>query len=536
MAFINSKNKLVQKIKSSWGQPKDSSFDFELIGHYFRKKSKPSALQVISNRTMNDIDFHSLFSFADRTNSKIGQQFLFSKLIIIEKSTEFEQQEVLINNFMENEDQRIKSQVILSSLGDDKALYVSHLFLESFVGPPKYLGTIKILSVLSFLTLLATLINSKVFIFLTGLLFLNTAIHYSCKKYTELYSNSIPRLSLLCECIRKLIKLNLPIKPRDSLFSSLKSIERLKIQMSIFTIEANFYSDIGSSIKYLLSEYIKMFFLLEPIIVFHVLKKLDQKKLDIQNLFEYAGEIDCALSIASLRHGLEYYCRPRIPADDKRMVFTDLYHPLILNCIPNSLTVNSKSILLTGSNMSGKSTFIRAIAINALFAQTINTCFATDFQVTPIRIFSAIRISDDLLSNKSYYFEEVLVIKDMVVESEMGTGNLFLLDEIFKGTNAIERMASGKAVLSYLNKGNNIVFVSTHDIELTDLLADSYDLYHFTEVIENSKVTFDYKLKHGELKTRNAIRILEVNDYPKEIIKEAKEIAEQRLRISLQRN
>jgi hypothetical protein len=533
MAFMNSKNKLIQKIKSSWGRPKDSSFDFELIEHYFRKRSKSTALQVISNRTMNDIDFRSLFSFVDRTNSKIGQQFLFSKLLTIEKSAEFEQQEILVDHFMGNEDQRIKSQVILSDLGDDKALYVSHLFLESFVEPPKYLGIIKTLSVLSFLTLLATLLNSKMFIFLAALLFLNTAIHYTCKKYTELYSNSIPRLSLLCGCIRKILKLNLPIKPKDNLFSSLKSIEKLKSQMSIFTIEANFNSDIGSSIKYLLSEYIKMFFLLEPIIVFRVLKKLDQKKLDVQNLFEYVGEIDCALSISSLRHGLEHYCTPRVPANDNRIVFTDLYHPLIPNCISNSLAVHSKSILLTGSNMSGKSTFIRAVAINTLFAQTINTCFAANFQVAPIRIFSAIRISDDLLSNKSYYFEEVLVIKDMIVESEMGTGNLFLLDEIFKGTNAIERMASGKAVLSYLNKGKNVVFVSTHDIELTDLLADSYDLYHFTEVIENSKVSFDYKLKHGELTSRNAIRILEVNGYPKEIIKEANEIAEQRLRMLL---
>lgn len=170
MAFIYSKNKLVQKIKSSWGQPKDSSFNFDLIEHYFRKKSSPSALQVISNRTMNDIDFRSLFSYIDRTNSKIGQQFLFSKLLTIEKSPRFEQQEILIDHFMKNEDQRIKSQVILSDLGDDKSLYVSHLFLEPFVKPPKYLGVIKALSVLSFLTLLATLINSRIFIFLAALL------------------------------------------------------------------------------------------------------------------------------------------------------------------------------------------------------------------------------------------------------------------------------------------------------------------------------------------------------------------------------
>jgi DNA mismatch repair ATPase MutS len=102
---------------------------------------------------------------------------------------------------------------------------------------------------------------------------------------------------------------------------------------------------------------------------------------------------------------------------------------------------------------------------------------------------------------------------------------LFLLDEIFKGTNTVERIAAGKAVLSYIGKDKNLVFVSTHDIELTDLLSDSYELYHFTEIVEHEHILFDYKLKKGNLATRNAIRILEFNDYPVELIAEAKEIS-----------
>jgi DNA mismatch repair ATPase MutS len=100
-----------------------------------------------------------------------------------------------------------------------------------------------------------------------------------------------------------------------------------------------------------------------------------------------------------------------------------------------------------------------------------------------MKIFSAIRISDDVLSGKSYYFEEVLTINKMVIESQSKVKILFLLDEIFKGTNTIERIAAGKAVLSYLCKTENIVFVSTHDIELTGLLKEEYELFHFTEVI-----------------------------------------------------
>ena len=131
------------------------------------------------------------------------------------------------------------------------------------------------------------------------------------------------------------------------------------------------------------------------------------------------------------------------------------------------------------------------------------------------------------MNDKSYYFEEVLTIKEMIEKSQIPGYNLFLLDEIFKGTNTIERISAGKAVLSYLNSGSNIVFVSTHDIELADMLIDTYELYHFSEQVDNKTVDFDFKLKNGKLQNRNAIRILEINDYPKEIITEAIELSEE---------
>jgi len=182
--------------------------------------------------------------------------------------------------------------------------------------------------------------------------------------------------------------------------------------------------------------------------------------------------------------------------------------------------------------MSGKTSFIRTIGINTITGQTINTCFADEFSLSKMNIFSAIRISDDLMNDKSYYFEEVLTIKAMIDSSTNGKTNLFLLDEIFKGTNTIERISAGKAVLSALSKENNIVFVSTHDIELADLLKNEYELYHFSEIVDHKSVDFDYKLKEGKLKDRNAIRILQINDYPEELIQEAIEISKELDRLS----
>ena len=140
------------------------------------------------------------------------------------------------------------------------------------------------------------------------------------------------------------------------------------------------------------------------------------------------------------------------------------------------------------------------------------------------------------MNDKSYYFEEVLTIKEMIDNSGNGKPNLFLLDEIFKGTNTIERISAGKAVLSFMAKADNIVFVSTHDIELADLLKDQYILYHFSEKVDHQTVDFDYKLKDGKLKNRNAIRILQINGYPDEIIKEAIELSKELDNITVSNN
>ena len=175
--------------------------------------------------------------------------------------------------------------------------------------------------------------------------------------------------------------------------------------------------------------------------------------------------------------------------------------------------------------MSGKTTFIRTVAVNSILAQTLNICFAKSYNAPFYKVFSSIRISDDLLDNTSYYLQEVLTIKELIDASTDKNPCLFILDEIFKGTNTIERISGGKAILSHLNRKQHTVLVSTHDIELTDLLQkEDYNLYHFSELIKDNELIFDHKIKKGKLKTRNAIKILDLYDYPKTIIKDAKEI------------
>ncbi|HEY0743910.1 MAG TPA: DNA mismatch repair protein MutS, partial [Chryseosolibacter sp.] len=180
----------------------------------------------------------------------------------------------------------------------------------------------------------------------------------------------------------------------------------------------------------------------------------------------------------------------------------------------------------TGSNMSGKTTFLRSMLINSLMAQTIYTCFAASFKTPVLKQYSSIRIQDDVVDGKSLYFQEVHTMHELLKASDEDAPGIFVLDEVFKGTNTVERIAASKAILTYLNKGNNIVLVATHDLELTQLLQSEYDLYHFTEVIENNVLTFDHRIKEGQLRTRNAIRVLELSHYPIKIVSEAQQLSE----------
>jgi len=521
-------NKIFSKKTSNiplWKKLKDDDFNFDLIEHYFKRKNQTGKFQIINDQIMNDIDFYELYMFVDRTHSKIGQQYFYNQLLTINAKIDFNEQEQLVDYFIENEDTRIKTQNLLSKLNRRETYYISNLFLDGYISKPKWFWVIGLLSVMSLIVLVLTFFYGKFLILLFAIYIVNMGIHYFWnKKNIMVYMDSIPQLPVLCKIAIGITKLNILPESKQQVIRSIKSLLELKNSMKLFKSDSGIRSDIEAALMFVV-EVIKVLFLIEPIIVFWVLKKLEVKRNDIQTIFEYLGKIDSAISVATIRQETPSYCKPSFLNTNQTFEFTDIYHPLIPDCVSNSLKLTNKSVLLTGSNMSGKTTFIRTIAVNLLLAQTINTCFAKSFVLSQTRLFSAIRITDDLLNDKSYYFEEVLTIKQMITESLSGLNNVFFMDEIFKGTNTIERIAAGKAVLSFLAKSNNNrVFVSTHDIELADLLNDKYDLYHFTEIVQNDQINFDYKLKQGNLSTKNAIRILEINDYPKEIVAEARAI------------
>jgi DNA mismatch repair ATPase MutS len=522
---FNRKNVFEQELIESFGKMKLDPFNFKMIEKYFRKKDNSKAYQVLSDKTCNDLDFDDLFAYLDRTNSKVGQQYLYNKLRTVdldEDQTNLD--EAIVDKLSKDSKLRTAIQYKLDLLNHKDAYFITTLFQDKHLKRPKWFRFIGILSLASVVFLVLSFFDVKFLIGLVIVFITNFLIHYWNKNNVVEYINSLPQLLKLNSVAAQLYKNPILKELSPDLPISIKVINEVRSRMSFFKLEAKLQGDF-EMIGWSVFELIKTAFLLEPLLLFNVIKRLDSKRHEIEEVFKFVGHIDMLISIASVRHGAEMYCIPSINKNTSEISAKVMSHPLIENCVTNDISISDKSILLTGSNMSGKTTFMRAVGLNVITALTINTCFAKSVSLPLLKLHSAIRISDDLMNNKSYYFEEVLRVKEMLLESKKEDVNLFLLDEIFKGTNTVERISAGKAILSALSKNNNKVLVSTHDIELTDMLIHEYELYHFSEIIADNSVGFDYKLKTGKLMNRNAIRILEINDYPKDVISEAIEIS-----------
>lgn len=517
------KKKQLEEIQSSWGKPKQEPFNFNSISKY-ADTVNTDKFHRLSDQTTEDIDFYGLFEFIDRTSSKVGQQYLFKKLIEPTKNP-VDSSESLIKIFTGDKQLRESIQQELSKLNNSGAYYITTLLKDKLLEKPKLFN----LLILDIVILVSLLILSFKFpvLLLVLILFLtlNMFLHYWNKNNTFQFLRSFPQLNNLINVSKVLVKKGdqFSYKTIEESITDLKSF-----QHKVFLINLSSDNGIQSELSFIatyLIELVKAFFLVEVFALYRITKELESKKSSIQNLFNYVGHIDTAISIASLRAGKEKTCLPKFISAKKELIVKNLYHPLIEDCVKNNLTIKDKSILITGSNMSGKSTFLRSLIINSILAQTIYTCFADEFTAPILKQFSSIRIDDDLFDGKSYYFQEVGIMASLLEQVKSSDQNLFVLDEVFKGTNTIERIASAKAILSYLNRNENIVIVATHDIELADMLAQEYDLYHFTETVENKALHFDHTIKSGQLKTRNAIKILELSNYPADVIKEAKEIS-----------
>ena len=226
--------------------------------------------------------------------------------------------------------------------------------------------------------------------------------------------------------------------------------------------------------------------------------------------------IDAAASLANFAYLNPTYQWPvREPlAIDKHppgIKAKNLGHPLIPpdRRITNDLSIleRGRILLVTGSNMSGKSTFLRTIGVNVCLAQAGAPVCAEEFRWSWLRLFCCIRVTDSLEEGLSYFYAEVKRLK-VVLDAVKENGRqpvLFLIDEIYKGTNNRERLLGSEAFIQALRQGNGLGLVTTHDLELARLEGDGTGItnVHFQETVEEKELRFDYQLRPGPCPTTN---------------------------------
>ncbi|UXR65988.1 DNA mismatch repair protein MutS [Bdellovibrio bacteriovorus] len=208
-------------------------------------------------------------------------------------------------------------------------------------------------------------------------------------------------------------------------------------------------------------------------------------------------------------------CYPQF-ASVRTLKCKNIFHPLLdrSKAVANDFEFpGDKSLgLLTGSNMSGKSTFLRTLGVNQTLANMGAPVFADQFVTVPLQIETCIEVSDSLRDGYSYFYAEVRRLKDILNTAASGKPVLYLIDEIFRGTNNRERQIGSRAVIQTLAQEKSAMgFISTHDLELTALEANNPTLLnlHFREDIdENGKMIFHYHLRLGPCPTTNALRIM----------------------------
>lgn len=270
------------------------------------------------------------------------------------------------------------------------------------------------------------------------------------------------------------------------------------------------------------------FFLLPLLSYVRVVRRFETHEDDGLRLLRALGELDAAAGTAALRGTLPYWCRPEY-TEQAEIAFTDLCHPLLDEPVPNSASFR-RGALFTGSNASGKSTFLKTVAVNCILARALDTCLAHSFRLRRGALFTSIAVRDSLLAGTSYFMAELLSLRRIVRYADTGAFCYVFIDEILRGTNTVERVAAARAALEYLAGKNCVVLAATHDLELAQLLAGHYDNYHFREEVRDGEVCFDYKLRPGPSTTRNALTLMETMGFPAPLVAAAREAAQEQQR------
>ncbi|WP_303872048.1 DNA mismatch repair protein MutS [Acetobacterium wieringae] len=492
------------------------------MSDYWDRKLKYETIEVaIDELTWSDLDMDDVFKRIDTCLTSVGDEVLYATLHEPRWDEKpLRNRDQLIAFFEENAKERLEIQMILSKLGKTSYNDVSSLIFESQTKALKNPMIYTVMGVIPFLCIGICFINPGIGVMsLIASIILNGGIYYYFKKEIAKNLLTIQYFAAILRCCSRLSR----CETKSCLKVLVDQIEEAYIPFKTLSGKLSGVMMSSDSDIDLILDYLKIMTLYDFRIYNKAIALVSKNRVAFHSIYQNIGELDMSIALASFRKSLAGTVTPTF-TEVFNINACDLYHPLLKSPVPNDIMLRKNS-LITGSNASGKSTFVKALAINSIFAQTIYTCTASSFSLTFCLPITAMAVRDDILVGDSYFMAEIKSLK-RTIDQIKNYPCLCFIDEILKGTNTIERIAASSAILEYFDRQNCLCLIATHDIELTNILANSYDNYHFKEAITDDSILFDYQLHAGPAQTKNAIALLNHLEFDQTIIRNAYELVD----------
>lgn len=520
----NEQKRYREKLQKEYGFPNTREYSEKgfagICGYYRFHKSE----DFLDDITWNDLNMDDIYRQMNYSKTSAGDEYLYYLLRNPRvNSTDWTDFENKTEYYCTHADKRLQLQLILHKMGYT-GKYSIYDYLENLETLGKRSNTKDILGIVAFL-LAFVLCFVKISVGLPCVfvvLIYNLTTYFRIKAQIDPYITSFRYIFRVLREIEEIRKCKHEVI-RDEV-EELSQLYHVFDRFSRFSYLIMSPGRMSGDVIEIGLDYIRMFFHLDIIKFNSMLSEVNKHRDEIDRMLSLIGKLDTILSVGEYRTYLKTYCLPDYQKDAYEA--KALYHPLLKEPVKNDVSVK-RSVLITGSNASGKSTFLKTVAVNAILAQSIHTVCADRYCADCFRIFSSITLKDNIFEGDSYYMTEIKSIKRILdAAKQKEEPVLSFVDEVLRGTNTTERIAASGIILQQLSKSRGFCFAATHDLELTQILSHYFDNVHFEENIKEGDIVFPYRLQNGPATTRNAIALLKIMGYDSDITQKAQDQAE----------
>jgi len=521
--YVTKYNKLEYGIKLLLSKIQVNKDEILYLEYQFNQKDTGEEFSSINSFLSNDFDLFgkgSLFQYINRCNTKNGKLKLARNLCSpIQKSTEIYDKQIAINELCNKNDfvQNIQSlNRLITENGQELDVIQNWLNQQQ-----KDVSKIRNLAIGLGLVNVGLTILSSVGIIFWGTVLLTTFVSLSIVKInSRKIRKSYLQLKDVASDLGYYIDAFRIIESESFDSAYLSSIQKTLItDDEPVSNSLRYFCNILSLFEFrdnrLFSLLLNSFFLFDLHVFYYLTRWKLKNKNRVASWFSSFSEVEMLISFATFAFNNQDLVYPKISTNEFHIKAEGIGHPLInpIVRVKNDFVISGlpSAMIITGANMAGKSTFLRTVAVNLLLAMNGSPVVAKEFTFTPCYLFSCIRIQDSLINNESYFYAELLRLKEIIEHVKNNPNTLVILDEILRGTNTKDKQIGTLGLLEKLIQLKASVIIATHDLTIGELEKEQSQIVKnqcFEVELIKDNLFFDYKLKNGISQKLNASFLL----------------------------